>query len=95
MLKAFSTLGLIFIFIQLWLGYSVTGNLDVDVLTHFPKLPKGIRIPPSGPSNREKPPSPFGVEEQFPPFLKLPKGVPIPPPGPSHPPPTPFGKLAK
>ncbi|KAF5204743.1 ABC transporter ATP-binding protein/permease VMR1, partial [Thalictrum thalictroides] len=61
----------------------------------FSKLPKGVPIPPSGPFNREQPPSPFGVERQFPLFSKLPKGVPIPPSGPSHPPPTPFGKLAK
>merc|ERR1711879_806385 len=62
---------------------------------HFGMLPKGVPIPPSGPSRRSSIPSP-----PPPPLIKpsnlnfgmLPKGVPIPPSVPSRRSPPPFSK---
>ena len=67
---------------------------------NFGMLPKGVPIPPSGPSGRSNvpppPPPPSVSRRQALNFGMLPKGVPVPPSGPSDrssdtPPPPPIG----
>ncbi|XP_059445356.1 uncharacterized protein LOC132177142 [Corylus avellana] len=61
---------------------------------HYGMLPKGVPIPPSGPSKRSSSPSPPPHRLHY---GMLPKGVPVPPSGPSErssspsPPPHRFG----
>ncbi|OMO69454.1 hypothetical protein COLO4_29051 [Corchorus olitorius] len=77
-------LSMMLMFVLVFVGYSSTlinaRSLSSQLL-NFEMLPKGVPIPPSGPSTRtsaDVPPPPPSLN-----FEMLPKGVPIPPSGPS------------